>query len=109
MLIRMERLRDKLIGHRRTVEVAGIDMVHAGLYCLAQNSNCRVKITWWSPHLRASKLHCTIAHAVHGHGCARQREAASEISLFNHSVPPGTVHYLYRRKLKGLSHQFFAF
>ncbi len=36
--IRMERLLDDPIGHVRAVEVAGIDVIHAGLYRLAQDS-----------------------------------------------------------------------
>src|SRR5262252_4683366 len=31
--IRMERLLDELIGHVRTVVVAGVDVVHARIYC----------------------------------------------------------------------------
>jgi hypothetical protein len=34
--IRMERLLDKLIGHVRSVVVAGINVVHARLYRLSQ-------------------------------------------------------------------------
>src|SRR5580698_4141428 len=78
--IGMERPLNKLIGHMRTVEVAGINMVHARLYGLAQNSYGSVNISGWSPHPWTRKLHCTVPHAVHGHGCARQREAAGEIS-----------------------------
>src|ERR1700761_2978915 len=84
----MERPLNKLIGYMRTVEVAGIDMIHARLYGLAQNSNGSVNISWWSPYPWTRKLHCTVSHPVHGHGCARQREAAGEISLLDHPVPP---------------------
>ena len=47
--IGMKRLLDDLIGHMRTVIVAGIDMVHAGRNRLSQNSDRGVKITRRSP------------------------------------------------------------
>ena len=36
--IGMKRLRNKLIGHMRPVEVAGVDTVHAGLHCLGRRA-----------------------------------------------------------------------
>jgi hypothetical protein len=54
--IRMECLLDKLIG-LRTVLVAGVDMVHAGLNCLAQNSDSGIDVTRWSPDAGSGKLH----------------------------------------------------
>src|ERR1035438_7671121 len=33
----------------RSVVVAGIDVVHAGLYCLAKNSNGGIDVPRWSP------------------------------------------------------------
>src|SRR5580704_10991456 len=58
----MKRLLDELIGHMRTVVVAGIDVVHTRRYSLSQNSDRTVHITRRSPHLRTSKLHRAIAH-----------------------------------------------
>ena len=63
----MKRLLDDLIGDVRTVVVAGVDVVHAGLDRLSQNSNGAFHITGRSKDARAGKLHCTIPHAVHGH------------------------------------------
>src|SRR5438105_5908772 len=77
--IRMERPLDNLIGHMRTVEVAGVNVVHAGLYGLPQNRDGEVNVGRRSPYLRTSKLHCTVAHAIYGHRSARQSKAAGEI------------------------------
>ena len=49
--VRMERLLDQLIGHMRTVVVAGIDVVHAGLHRLSQNSNGSINVAWGVPTL----------------------------------------------------------
>ena len=84
----MERLLDQLIGHMRTVVVAGVNVVHAGLHHLAKNGDGGVNVAWRSPDSWPSKLHCAVAHAVHRHRCARQREGAGEIRLCNHFVPP---------------------
>src|SRR5258705_5018584 len=84
--IRMKRPLDKLIGDMRAVVVAGIDVVHTRINGLAQNSDCSVNVTGWSPHLRTSELHCAVPNAVYGYRCARQRKATGEMSLFNHSV-----------------------
>jgi len=62
----MERLFDQLIGDMRAIEVAGVDMIDAGLDGLAQNGKRAVNVMGRSPHLRTGKLHGTIAHAVHG-------------------------------------------
>src|SRR5262249_23611824 len=84
--VRIERLPDELIVHIRNVEVGDIDVVQAGLHRLPENSDGGVDIAWRSPHLRTSKLHCTVAHSVQLHRCALQRETAAEISLLHHFV-----------------------
>src|SRR5579863_4930228 len=65
-----QSLLDNLIGHMRTVVVAGVDMVDAGPHGLAQNRDCAIHIVRWSPDTGTSKLHRTVAHAVQGHRCA---------------------------------------
>ena len=60
----MERLLNDLIGHMRTVKVAGIDMIHAGRNRLSQNGDRAINIARRSPHLRAGQLHRAIAHAI---------------------------------------------
>src|SRR5260370_39121833 len=78
----------------RFVVIAGVDVVPPRLYRLSQNGNGGVNIARRSPHLGTSELHCPVAHAVQGHRCARQREAAGEISLLHHFVSPTAVRHL---------------
>src|SRR5579863_8163077 len=80
----MESLLDDLIGHMRSVIVAGIDVVHAGLYRFAENSNGGIDVPWWSPDAGSGELHRTVSHAVQGHRCTSKSEASSKIGLFNH-------------------------
>src|SRR4029077_9720447 len=70
--IRMERLLDELIGHMGPVVVAGVNVVHARLYRLSQNSNSSIHILRRSPHARASQLHGAVAYSVHRYRRARQ-------------------------------------
>ncbi len=62
--VRIECLLDQLIGHMGSVVVAGVDVVHAGLYRFSQNSNGGIHILRRSPDARASQLHGAVAHAV---------------------------------------------
>src|SRR5476649_2532858 len=78
--IRVERTLNELIGHMRTVEVTCIEVVHTRLYGFSQNPNCRLWITWWSPHLRPRKLHGTVPHTIQGDRGAWEREFAGEVS-----------------------------
>jgi hypothetical protein len=70
-------------------------MVHAGLYRFSQNSNRGVNVARRSEHLRASELHCAVAHAIHVQRCARQSEAPGEACLLQHFVPPDPFHYYF--------------
>src|SRR6266404_8087185 len=56
-------LLNDLIGHMRTVKVAGIDMIDTGRNRFSQHSNRYANITRRSPYFRTSKLHRAIAHA----------------------------------------------
>src|ERR1700747_3312416 len=49
--IRMQRLLNDLIGDMRTVEIAGIDVVHARCHSLAQNRDRAWNVAWWAPNL----------------------------------------------------------
>ncbi len=77
----------------RSVIVAGINVVHAGLYCLAKNSNGRIDVPRRSPDAGSGELHRTVSHAVQGYRRTGKSEASSQIALFNHSVPPLSHHY----------------
>src|ERR1700758_5108947 len=102
----MKRLPNDLIGDVRTVVVAGVDVVHAGLHRLPQNCNGLVAIAWRPKDVRAGELHGAVAHSVNGQRCARQREAACEISQFSHFSSP--ISALSLTRLERLSDQFFT-
>ena len=90
--IRMQRLLNDLIGHMRTVEIAGIDMVHARIDSLAKNRDRTGNIAWRAPnHLVAipsGELHRPITDPVYSQRGAREGKAATETRLFFHFVFP---------------------
>src|SRR5260370_34462320 len=65
--IGMKRLFDDLVGHMRTVKIAGIDVVDPSRNSLSQNGYSSLSITRRSPHLRAGKLHGAITHSLQAH------------------------------------------
>src|SRR6476469_2602267 len=109
----MQRLSYDLVRDMGTIKVSRIDMVHAARDGLSQNSDRCIEIAGRSPYqfvtIPASELHRTVSHTVHCRRRARQCEAPGESSLFNHSVPPGTVRCLQWIGLERLSHQLFTF
>src|ERR1700678_1178663 len=76
--IGMKRLLDNLVGHVRTVKVAGIDVVDSRCNRLSQNSNRSVHVAWWSPNLWTGELHRAVTHAVQRQRGARERHAFVE-------------------------------
>src|SRR5258708_1227647 len=88
ILVWMQRLFDDLICYMRAIEIAGIDVVHAGVERFAQNPDGLFGIARWSPHLRTRQLHGAIAHAAHRHGRVREREGSTKIGLYGHLVAP---------------------
>src|ERR1700689_1162413 len=90
----MESLLDDLIGYMRSVVVAGINVVHAGLYCFAKNGNGGIDVPWWSPDAGSGKLHRPVSHAVQSHRRAGHFKCPTESDLFNHSVPPCYNHLM---------------
>src|ERR1700747_1737654 len=88
--IRMQRLLHDLIGDMRTVEIAGIDVIHARADSLAQNRDRTGNITRRAPNLLvailSSELHGPITDPIHGQRSARERKAATETRLFSHFV-----------------------
>ncbi|SRR5258707_1007169 len=88
--IRMQRLLDDLISYMRTVEIAGIDMVHARIDSFAKNPDRTGNIGWRAPnHLGAipsGQLHRPIADTVYSQRRAPEGKAATETRLFSHFV-----------------------
>src|SRR5581483_10917020 len=63
--IGMERLADELVRDVRTIEVAGIDVVHARGDGLAEDGQRRVTILRWAEHAGPGELHGTVAEPLH--------------------------------------------
>src|ERR1700741_2406011 len=86
----MQRLLNDLIGDMRTVEIAGIDVVHARCDSLAKNRDRAGNIAWRAPNLLVAilsgELHGPITDPVHSQRSARERKAAPETRLFSHFV-----------------------
>jgi hypothetical protein len=88
ILVWMQRLLDDPICYVRAIEIAGIDVVHAGVDGFAQHPDGLFGVARRSPHLRTGQLHGAIAHAAHRHGRVREREGSTKISLYGHLVAP---------------------
>jgi hypothetical protein len=63
----MERPLDQLIGHVRTVVVAGVNVVDARIHRRSQNGHGGVDIARRSPYVRPGQLHGAVAHPLQGH------------------------------------------
>lgn len=74
----MQRLFDELVSEVWAIEVAGVDVIDAGIDCLAQNGERFGRVFGWTPDVRTGKLHGSIAHAVEIGGGLRKREATAE-------------------------------
>ena len=61
----MKCLANKLVGDMRTVEIAGVDVVHPARNRLAQDGDGRGAIFRRAKYARSGKLHRAIAHTVH--------------------------------------------
>src|SRR5262245_52531305 len=62
--IRAQRLPDDLVGDVRAVEVRRVDVVHAGRYRLAEDSDGAVGILRRAPYAGAGQLHRAIAYPL---------------------------------------------
>jgi hypothetical protein len=84
--IRMQRLLNDLIGDMRTVEIAGIDVVHARRDSLAKNRDRTGNIAWRAPNplvaILSGELHGPITDPIYSQRSARERKAATEIRLY---------------------------
>src|ERR1700730_4445529 len=90
--VRMQRLLNNLIGDMRTVEIAGIDVIHARRDGLAKNRDRAGNIAWRAPNqlvaVPSGELHGPVTHPVYSQRGARERKGATEIRLFSHFVSP---------------------
>src|SRR5579862_909814 len=109
--IRMQRLLNDLIGDMRTVEIAGIDMIHARCHSLAQNRDRAWNIAWWAPNLLiailSGELHGPITDPVNSQRCARERKTATEIRLLFHFVSlPALLSEKFKKTLRPVPRSF---
>ena len=83
--IRMQRLLNDLISYMRTVEIAGIDVVHARRDSLAKNRDRTGNIAWRAPNplvaILSGELHGPITDPVYSQRSAREGKAATETRL----------------------------
>src|SRR3984957_9486906 len=90
--VRMQRLLNDLIGYMRTVEIAGIDVIHARRDRLAKNRDRTGNIAWRAPNplvaILSGELHGTITDPVYSQRGARERKAATEFRLLSHFISP---------------------
>src|SRR5439155_25010157 len=80
--IRMESFLNDLIRHVRTIEIAGVDVVHAGSYRFTQHGDGGIGIARWPKHAGTGELHGAVTHAVNGHRSAGKCEFAAELLVF---------------------------
>ncbi len=71
--IRMQRFADQLVGDVRTIEIAGVDVVHAARDCLAQHGQRRAMILGRAEHAGAGELHGAVAEPLHAAGAEVER------------------------------------
>ena len=88
--IRMQRLLNDLIGDMRTVEIAGVDVVHARRDSLAQNRDRTGNIARRAPNklvsILSGELHRPITEPVYSQRGAGERKAATENCFVCHFV-----------------------
>ena len=63
----MQRAPNDFICNMRSVEIAGVDVVHACFYRLAQHGDGGVGISRWPKHAGTGELHGAVPHPVHAH------------------------------------------
>ncbi|MNL24489.1 hypothetical protein D3C87_1459240 [compost metagenome] len=95
--IGMQRFTDDLIGDMRTVEIAGVDMIDAGLDGGTQNGDSGSAILRRSEDARAGKLHCTVADALDRMAAHLERAGFCKIecALIGHGDAPFTDRRLF--------------
>src|SRR5262245_46775629 len=79
----MQRLADQFVSDVRAVEVAGVDVVHAGGDSVPQHGNGLTMILGRAEHARSRELHGPIAEPVHATSAEGE---GSGWSMFNMAI-----------------------
>ena len=74
----MQGFADELVGDVGAVEVAGVNVVDAGVDGLAQNGKGGGVVAWRAEDVGSGKLHGAVAEAVHGGAGAGEGKGAAE-------------------------------
>jgi len=82
--VRMQGFLNELVRYVRTVEVAGVNVVDAGIDGLVQNGDGFGAITGWAENVGTGELHGAVADAVNGECGSREVECTAEFALFRH-------------------------
>src|SRR3546814_14827090 len=72
----MQCLANDLIGDMRPIEIAGIDVVDAHIYRIAQQGDRCCLILWRAENAGAGQLHCALADEPDGTGANPVRTVA---------------------------------
>ena len=75
----MQRLADELVGHMRTVVVAGVDVIDAARDRFAQHRDRGVVVLRRPEHARPGELHGAVAKALHNPVAERKRSRGADV------------------------------
>ena len=75
----MQRLADELVGHMRTVVVAGVDVIDAARDRFAQHRDRGIVVLRRPEHARSGELHGAVAKALHNPVAERKRSRGSDV------------------------------
>ena len=74
----MKRFADDLVGDVRAVEIAGVDVIHAGRDSFAQHGQCSVAILGGPEYAGTRELHGAVAKALHGAAAEGKRAGLAD-------------------------------
>ena len=75
----MKRLANELVGHMRTVVVAGVDVIDAARDRFAQHSDGGIVVLRRPEHARPGELHGAVAKALHNPVAERKRSRGYDV------------------------------
>ena len=97
----MQRFVDELVGHVGSVELSGVDVIHAGIDSASEYRQGTLAIPWGSEDPGSGELHGAEAHAVNG--TVREKDGIAGHGV--HIGSPGP--HLQRAPTAGKNHEWF--